>query len=331
MNVRRTPVSHLGETNETGNQEIPQPDLNPKVLVLLATHNGERWIEQQINSILAQKGVLTSIYIRDDGSTDGTLATLTGFLTNTSIQLHKAHSPHSSAAQNFFSLIRDNDASEFAFVAFADQDDIWAPDKLSRAVHHLTSSGASGYSSATIAFWRSEKTRIIPISGQQNSSDFLFEGAGQGCTFVITADCYQFIRTFISANSALLSKIDFHDWAIYALTRSVNRKWIFDPEPTMLYRQHGHNAIGSRGTLRSLWSRALAIKSGWYSRQLQSISAICVKANPKERRLAQWNATLNSRHNAARSLRLLRFTLRGGRRRTSDRLFVIFACLSGWL
>lgn len=106
---------------------------NPTVLVMLASYNGETYIAEQIDSILAQQNVDVSLLVRDDGSTDGTLDLLDGLYGNDSrVEFIKDEGNLGSALSFMNMLYRANSAYEY--YAFSDQDDYWKPDHLSRAI-----------------------------------------------------------------------------------------------------------------------------------------------------------------------------------------------------
>ena len=115
-----------------------------RVLVLLASRNGARWLRQQLASILTQEGVEVRVAVRDDGSTDTTLRELAAFTAGQRVRLSPLSAPAGSAAQNFLALIAEHPADEFDYVAFSDQDDIWRSDKLARACRMLSTEGSAG-------------------------------------------------------------------------------------------------------------------------------------------------------------------------------------------
>jgi rhamnosyltransferase len=303
----------------------------PRVLVLLATYNGSRWIRDQMESILAQEGVDLAIAVRDDASTDGTRWELSRFENDGRVRIAAATAPSGSAARNFLTLIRENAASGFDFVAFADQDDLWKPAKLRSACEMLTASGSAGYSSATVAVWENGRDRLLPLSGAPTASDFLFEGAGQGCTFVLTAAFYERARVLLLAHTELTHGIHYHDWLLYALARSWGLRWSFDAHPSVLYRQHAGNDTGARGTLPGIIRRLSRIRDGWYGAQLRAIAAICRTAAPANTTVLNWHRTLAQAAGVRRRLAIVRFCLQGGRRRTRDNMMAVFAALCGWI
>nr|WP_281365982.1 glycosyltransferase [Halovulum dunhuangense] len=161
----------------------PSPQAVPRVAVLMATFNGERWIEAQIASILASEGVAVHVFVSDDLSTDRTveIARAAGRARLTVLPPLR----QGSAARNFFRLLRDVDWSGFDHVALSDQDDIWRADKLSRATARIRADGLDAYSSDITAFWPDGRRRYIRKSHKQRRLDHLFESGGPGNTFVL--------------------------------------------------------------------------------------------------------------------------------------------------
>jgi rhamnosyltransferase len=310
---------------------LPRGGRQARVLVLLASYNGAKWIQQQIQSILAQDLVDVQIVIRDDGSCDPTLEAIGSLPASARVTLSLNSEHTGSAAQNFLALIRENAATEFEFVAFADQDDTWHPDKLHRAASALAENGCAGYSSATVAVWPDGRSVLLRQSDRITRGDFLFEGAGQGCTFVLSAAFYCQLRQFVIENRALTQSLHYHDWAIYALARTWDRGWSFDANPSMSYRQHDSNDTGARNSARGATKRWRLIREGWYRRQLAMVAGLCATAAPMNPTVAAWQSLLKLPDGGRRRLRTARFCLQHGRRRLSDRLVLVLACLLGWI
>lgn len=303
----------------------------PGILVLLASYNGARWIRQQIESILAQEQVDVHVVVRDDGSSDSTVDTIDSLQASGSVRLSRPSQHTGSAAQNFLSLIRENPADEYQFVAFADQDDTWNSSKLHRAVMALSRNGCAGYSSATMAVWPDGRSALLRQSAGTTNGDFLFEGAGQGCTFVLSAGFYRQLRRFLIDNQTLTQSLHYHDWAIYALARTWECRWSFDAEPSMTYRQHESNDTGARSSVRGASKRLRLIRQGWYRSQLAAIAQLCAAAAPSNPTVAVWQAILRLPDGLGRRLRAAQFCLRAGRRRLSDRMLLVTSCLLGWI
>jgi rhamnosyltransferase len=302
-----------------------------RVLILLASRNGARWIRQQLASILAQEDVEVRVAIRDDASRDTTLLEIAAFTPDDRVRLAPVSAPTGSAAQNFLALILENPADEFEYVAFSDQDDIWHPDKLARACRMLSAERSAGYSSATIAVWPDGSTAALEQANAATSADFLFEGAGQGCTFVLRAEFYSRVRAFVREHHPLTRVVRYHDWMVYALARAWGESWIFDSRPSTSYRQHGENDTGARTTLAAARKRLALIRNGWYRNQLEAIAAICAAAAPASPVVARWTSLLATKGTWRRRLQIASFCLRGGRRKRLDNIVLICSAVAGWI
>lgn len=244
---------------------------HPSVAVLLATYNGAAYCETQLTSILWQRGVDVHIYIRDDGSRDDTPAILRDWAVRyrdriTIIDNHGVST--GSANGNFFLLLAAVDPAGHDYVAFADQDDVWTPDKLARAVGQLTQEGAEGYSSDLIAYtWAAvpgvSRAWILHKAGRPADLDYLFQGASAGCTYVLTRHAASVARSVMAKTPAFCTDAS-HDWIVYAICRSRGLKWVRDPAAEILYRQHGGNQYGAKRGVGELIAKLRMMKSSWY-------------------------------------------------------------------
>jgi rhamnosyltransferase len=295
--------------------------------VLLAAYNGGPWIREQIESILGQHGVDVHVVVRDDGSSDDTRTQVEQIASEGRVQLQTATTRGGSAAQNFFTLIRESSAAGFDFVALADQDDLWNPDKLTRASRLATQERSAGYSSWTTAIWADGRESLLRQAVTPTRSDFLFEGTGQGCTYVLSAQFYERARQFLLGKAPLTAAIHYHDWALYALARTWGLNWSLDPHPTVRYRQHGGNDTGARNSANGIARRLRLIRQGWYRQQLCAIAELSFAADPSNPTVAAWREVLQARQR----LRTAEFCIRGGRRKTIDRTILILSALAGWV
>ena len=316
-------------TYEATMPPIDPPARTPRILVLLAAFNGVNWIDGQITSILKQRDVDVHIVVGDDASTDNTKDAVKRFSHSDRITLIARTNPTGSGAQNFFAMIREIGATSFDFVAFADQDDIWCEYKLSRATQMLISEGSVGYASSTTAVWPDGTSRVLRQSPAITDSDFLFEGAGQGCTYVMTADFYERARVFLREHETLTTRLHYHDWSIYALARAWMLRWVFDLKSTMQYRQHDHNDTGARSSISGIRNRLSRLASGWYADQISQICRLTQAADPNNTVPARWAAQRTG--GFRRRLSVALFCLRGGRRKLGDNALLIGAALLGWI
>ena len=296
----------------------------PRVGVLLATYNGLPYIEAQLNSILAQEGVDTKIFISDDQSTDGTWEYVSSRAqSHPEIWLHPRGRRLGSAGKNFFRLIAESSLSNLDYVAFSDQDDIWNQDKLLNAVSEISRGGFAGYSSSTIAVYPDGSVRLVPNDAPPAPADFFFQGAGQGCTFVLPVTDFSRVRDFVAVNRAALEGFDFHDWFVYAYIRYTGGHWVFDPSPSMQYRQHAENELGANVGVNGAIRRFRKIRALWYRSQVLTISSL-LAAVPSQHspNAADVNRLLSARLRLMDRLRLLFLAGPRVRRRWSEAALV---------
>ena len=259
----------------------------PRIAVCLAAYNGIRYLRQQLDSIFTQDGVNVTLFASIDISSDGTEQWFEAFAAEQPQCVVLSHGQRfGGAAQNFFRLLRDVDFEQFDHVAFSDQDDIWMPDKLMRAVRCLTENQAQGYSSDVIAFWESSPSRYIRKSYPQRQWDFLFESAGPGCTYVLRQSLARDIQDFLRLHQDCTSDIGLHDWFCYAFARARSLTWYIDNQARMLYRQHDGNQVGANAGWRAFVWRAQQVLNGWGLNQARSIARLVMP--PHDPFVARW-------------------------------------------
>lgn len=237
---------------------------NNNICILLATHNGGKYLSAQLDSLLSQVGVYVDIFISDDNSTDDTLEIINSYTSKfRNIKLLNYKNKFGSAARNFYRLFQDVSFDGYDYIALSDQDDIWYPEKLKIASTFLKSSNYDAYSSNVIAFWPDGTFKKITKSGMQRRYDFLFEPAGPGCTYVLPLSSAQLIKNYLNNYPICLSFLK-HDWLFYAILRSCGLRWHIDSSPYMLYRQHGYNEVGANIGLKAKFKRLQILLSGEY-------------------------------------------------------------------
>lgn len=242
----------------------------PKVAVCLAAYNGSKWIEEQVDSILAQRDVSVTVFISVDKSSDQTEAWVDKKASLDSRVCSLSHGQKfGGAAKNFFRLINEIDFQAYDYISLSDQDDIWLEDKLIEAVNAIKTNECDGYSSNVTAFWTSGRKKLINKAQSQRKWDYLFEAAGPGCTYVLTQNLALVLQVCINKNWEHIQKIILHDWFIYAFARGNGYKWIIDKEPHMLYRQHEDNQVGVNQGIKAAGVRIrMFAKSVWLNQAL---------------------------------------------------------------
>lgn len=243
----------------------------PSVGVLLATYNGALYCKEQILSLLWQRDVDVHVYVRDDGSRDETMEIISNLALQNPGRITVVDNRGlltGSACGNFFALLAEIDVSHHTYFAFADQDDVWMPDKLCRAIALMNANGAEAYSSDLIAYHEGQKTAwVVDKRGISADLDYLFQGASAGCTYVITQRATKLTADIMAKAPAMCPGAS-HDWIVYAICRTHGLKWVRDGAARILYRQHTMNLYGTQRGLRELITKLKLTRSGWYRTQI---------------------------------------------------------------
>src|ERR1700722_2244582 len=209
----------------------------PRVAVLLATYNGIPFISDQVESLLKQVSCAVDIWVSDDQSTDGTWEWLCGRAGGEArISLLPRVGRFGNAARNFYRLMQDVDFSRYQYIALSDQDDIWFLEKLASSIEQLRERKAAAVSSDVMALWPDGRQQLIRKSQKQRSLDFLFESAGPGCTYVMTAECAAGFKQFVARNRSSVAAGPFYDLMSFAWVRSHGFPWCIMPRAPLVYR-----------------------------------------------------------------------------------------------
>lgn len=215
------------------------------VAVLMSAYNGEKYIREQIDSILNQQGVEVSLFVRDDGSCDSTKVILDDYQKRGLTTVY--YGDNLGVGNSFMQLLYTVPAS-FDYYAFADQDDIWATDKLIRAIEMLQDSGKALYASNQECVdyqgkslgLRYEQDKFIHLLPEQIISRNMIAG----CTMVFTSKLRDVMAAQDSRPSESLLRNRIHDvWV--ASAASLNGGIIYDSLSFISYRQHGNNVVGA--------------------------------------------------------------------------------------
>ena len=208
-----------------------------RCLVLLSTYNGEKYLPELLDSVMAQKDVLIDVLARDDGSKDKTVEILKK---NDRVKVYTGE--NLKPAKSFLDLILKADAS-YDYYALCDQDDVWKGDKVISAIEHIKDSNKPTlYSSAVEVVDRD--LNFIRKSFTDNSFkdplyDILTYGT-PGCTFVFNKALMQKLKEYKPTT------ISMHDSWISFVCLAVNGLFYSDHEAYILYRQHDANVLGAQ-------------------------------------------------------------------------------------
>lgn len=219
------------------------------ITVLMSTYNGEKYLREQLDSILSQRNVEVTLLIRDDGSKDSTLNILNEYMNKYSNVIFYTGS-NLGVAKSFYQLVLD--APESEYYAFADQDDVWDSNKLYEAiskVDHIPNNQPSLYLSHIRPV--DKELNIIPYK-KPNRIKPTF---GMAITQAIAPGCsYVFNSTLLNEFKRLgIENVDIHDWALFRVATAVDSYIYYDVTPYFSYRQHDNNVIGSQHSKLGHW------------------------------------------------------------------------------
>jgi glycosyltransferase involved in cell wall biosynthesis len=240
---------------------------------MLSTYNGAKYIDEQLESLLAQSQVDLHIHIRDDGSSDETVQKVRGYAKAYPDQIRMIEGENVGVIGSFFELMRQTQPV-YDFYAFCDQDDVWMQDKLSRAVTRLQIRQLNVplmYCSSTqmvdqdlnnLNIW--PKLPPKPLS----LYNALVENCCVGCTMVLNSITFEQVTKNIPSD---FTQVIMHDRWIYLYVSAFGNV-IFDEDPKVLYRQHQENVLGGSDESiitkwKNRWDRFINEKGFRLSRQ----------------------------------------------------------------
>ncbi|MBO9677059.1 MAG: glycosyltransferase family 2 protein [Acidovorax sp.] len=229
--------------------------------VLLATYNGSRYLEAQLDSILAQTHQDFRLLVSDDGSSDGTRAILDRYKSRFGARLVLV--PHPGAGRgvirNFENLMATSLLDGMAgWVAFCDQDDVWLPHKVERTLAEMRRlEGDDGDSVPCVVHTDltvvDEHLEVLGASfarhqrinpGDCSALTLLSINQVTGCAMMVN-------RALLRMALPLPPDTIMHDWWCALIGGSGRRSFV--DTPLILYRQHGANQLGAKN--RSLANR----------------------------------------------------------------------------
>lgn len=286
-------------------QQYYSLNTKPLVAIFLCTKDGDRFLREQLDSIQAQRDCKFSLWVSDDGSTDNTLHILKSYQDSWGSQHFSIEAgPQQGYAANFLSLA-SRASIKADYYAFADQDDIWEPDKLSRAIDKLRSIDEK------VPALYCSRTRLIDQHGQEcgytpirrrrpSFANSLVQSLASGNSMIMNKAAHKLL-----CKAGQLTIIS-HDWWAYSLVAGSGGIVIYDKHPSVRYRQHDQNVLGASPGLRATHKRIYML----FQRRFQQWNAIHTKALDANRELLTTeNAIMLDRFSHARGRRLIPRTI----------------------
>lgn len=226
----------------------------PAVAILLSTYNGARFLTAQLDSFLTQSYPNWVLVWRDDGSSDGSVAVVREFAARTGAGRcveSVSSGPHLGAAHSFLTLL--SECQGYELIAFADQDDVWLPEKLQHAVQRIGQEGEQAVLYCARQLLVDAELQGAKLSAAHgNPLGFpacLTQNIANGNTLVMNQAAAALVVNMGQPEGTI------HDWWSYIVVSACGGKVIFDERPQVLYRLHKANLIGKA---RPLPLRALA-------------------------------------------------------------------------
>lgn len=217
-----------------------EDEMIAKVLVIMATYNGEKYLQEQLDSILRQKNIQVDILVRDDGSNDKTKEILECYSKNNKLNWYTGE--HLNVQKGYFDLMKKSAKLEWDYIAFSDQDDVWDTDKLYIAVQSLKPVNR-GIPALYYCGQRLVDRNLNFLSNHELNdkrtlitrfilSDFA------GCTGVFNRELLNAVIQYEPQYMPM------HDTWILKVCLCLKGKVFVDTKPHMSYRQHGGNTVG---------------------------------------------------------------------------------------
>jgi len=225
-------------------REVSTDASKPLVAILLCTYQGTRYLAEQLDSMDAQDHRNFIVWASDDNSKDDTHHILQQYQSSWGRECFSIRSgPQEGLVANFLSLTCNKDI-QADYYAYADQDDIWEPDKLSRAIAKLEqvpNDVPALYGSRTrLIDENGRNTGFTPLYDKPPSfANALAQNIFGGNTMVMNNAAREVLL------AAGKKEVVYHDWWAYILITAAGGTVFYDPYPAVRYRQHDSNILGS--------------------------------------------------------------------------------------
>lgn len=259
-----------------------------QINILMSTYNGEKYLSQQIESIIAQTETKWRLIIRDDGSKDNTVSIIKQFVDQDK-RIEFVQGENVGVINSFFQLVKHSKAD---FYFFCDQDDVWLPNKLELMLNVAMSCKDDVpllvYSDLKVvdsSLNVLHHSMIDELTGPPSTN--LKEEMRRNCV----TGCASMINNALAETWQDTEDIIMHDWYLAQVAAAYNNL-VYINEPTVLYRQHENNVLGAgKGDLTS---KLTAMKADGYTnlawqeilkeqRQLQRVMETLLETNENKK------------------------------------------------
>ena len=313
--------------------------MNEEVAILLTTYNGEKFLFEQVESIMNQTFHNFVCYVHDDGSKDGTLNILQKMKEKYDEKIVILDYPRQGRPRdNFLSMIEYVDSP---YIMFADQDDYWLPEKIQKTLAKMKE-GEAQSGGCAIAVYSDvkvvdEKLKTISESfysytkkdpKQTSMCDLIMHNVALGCTMMINRELY---KRYMQSE---LTTIPNHDWLFMLLAKLCGEVYYIS-EPLMLYRQHSRNSVGAskgKNFYDKFW---LVVGLNAFGNQIKTEKETIIRQRKRAEEILNFDLPENSRVEFLRSLKnigskgklqRMKFYLNRHLYSKQNLLFVLIAC-----
>jgi glycosyltransferase involved in cell wall biosynthesis len=291
------------------------PSDPPQTAILLCTYQGRSFLPAQLDSIAAQTRDDWCLWASDDGSSDGTLDVLEEYRRRWgAARLAIVSGPGRGLTANFISLICRPEIQARAY-AYADQDDIWYPDKLERAsrwIGDVDPSTAALYCSRTgLIDAAGRDAGLSPLFSRPPSfSNALAQNIAGGNTMAVN----EAARRLLVRAAAAGAEPVIYDWWNYLVVTACGGRVFYDAVPTLGYRQHARNQVGANTRVgdraRNLRELLRGRLRRWNDANLAALAVIREAMTPANRHILDTFDAARQRGAIARVLGLYRSGVR---------------------
>ncbi len=255
-----------------------------KISILLATYNGEKYLREQLDSILNQDFKDFILYISDDGSSDNTLKIIADYSKKDErIKILPKHEPNKSACKNFLYMLENVESDLFLF---SDQDDVWTKGHVSTLVEKYVSLSESEKELPILIhsdlYVADKNLNIINKSffdyallskEPVHKNSYFLENNVTGGVMLINKKLKDFALKNENYLKANIEKIPMHD-QFFALLAFKFGKIIFIDKPLEFYRQHENNVVGAKNvkSIKNIFNKILSIDNSWLKKSQDFVS-----------------------------------------------------------
>ncbi len=258
---------------------------NKEIAILMATYNGEKYIEEQIMSIINQTFIDWKLYIHDDGSKDKTVEIIEKYMKRYPEQIEIIYSESTGGARNNFLFLMAS--VEAKYYMCCDQDDVWCKDKIEKTYNEIIRLETDS-STPVLVFTDLEVVdkNMKTISGSMNKYQklnaektnlyrLLIHNCVTGCTMM-----FNYKLCSIALLYKDIANIIMHDWWI-AICAAYFGEFSYLPVATIKYRQHDDNSVGA------IDSASL----DYYKQKLKNVNSIKESIESTRRQVKEFSRT----------------------------------------